>query len=79
MGKTQKNKKTSRKPTKNNIWRLSGKALLTKSKKTRENQNFSENVWSKAHVWFFLFFLGLDLEKTKKLKVFLDKIMVKEL
>ena len=51
--------KNSRKPTKDNIWRLFGKALLTKSKKPRENQKnkkqfFSENVWSEAHVWFFL-------------------------
>ena len=86
--------KTSRKPTKNNIWRLFGKALLTKSKKPRENQKnkkqfFSENVWSEAHVWFFLvlprffwFFFGFDLEKTKKNSmffIFLDKMMVKEL
>ena len=38
MGKTPKKQKNSRKPTKNNIWRLFGKALLTKSKKPRENQ-----------------------------------------
>ena len=37
-GENPKKQKTSRKPTKNNIWRLFGKALLTKSKKTRENQ-----------------------------------------
>ena len=54
-----KKQKTSRKPTKNNIWRLFGKALLTKSKnlektKKTKNQNCSENVWSEAHVWFFL-------------------------
>ena len=56
MGKT-KNQKTSRKP---------------------KNQNFSEKVWSEVHVCFFLVFLefflvffGHDLEKTKKLKVFL--------
>ena len=30
-----------------------------------------ENVWSDAHVWFFLVFFGHDLEKTKKLKFFL--------
>ena len=58
-GENPKKQKTSRKPTKNNIWRLFGKALLTKSKKPRENQKnkkqfFSENVWSEAHVWFFL-------------------------
>ena len=46
-----------------------------KTKKTK-NQNFSENVWSEAHVcfffWFssiFLVFFGHDLEKTKKIKV----------
>ena len=49
---------------------------LDKTKKPKQ-QNFSENVWSEAHVWFFfgfprvfLFFFGHDLEKTKKLKVF---------
>ena len=53
------NQKTSRKP-----------------KKTKK-QNFSENVWSEAHVCFFgvlpsfLFFLGLDLEKTKTTQGFL--------
>ena len=94
-GENPKKQKTSRKPTKNNIWRLFGKALLTKSKKPRENQktkkpkkqNFSENVWSEAHVWFFLFlpsffcfFLALTLKKLKELQVFLflDKMMVKE-
>ena len=29
---------------------------LEKTKKPK-NQNFSENVWSEAHVWFFLGFL----------------------
>ena len=33
-----KNQKTLRKPTGNNIWRLFGETLLTKSKKLRENQ-----------------------------------------
>ena len=28
---------------------------LEKTKKTK-NQNFSENVWSEAHVWFFFGF-----------------------
>ena len=50
---------------------------LEKTKKPK-NQNFSENVWSEAHVWFFFWFsssffgvfFGHDLEKTKKLKVF---------
>ena len=57
-GENPKKQKTSRKPTKNNIWRLFGEALLTKSKnlektKKPKKQNFSENVWSEAHVWFF--------------------------
>ena len=50
---------------------------LEKTKKLK-NQNFSENVWSEAHVWFFLvlprffwFFLVMTLKKLKKLKVFL--------
>ena len=60
---------------------------LEKTKKPK-NQNFSENVWSEAHVCFFLVFLeffvffGHDIEKTKKTQgffVFLDKWMVKEL
>ena len=48
---------------------------LEKTKKTK-NQNFSENVWSEAHVCFFLVFLeffvffGHDLEKTKKTQGF---------
>ena len=52
----------------------------TKNQKTSrkpKNQNFSENVWSEAHVWFFLvflefflFFFGHDLEKTKKTQGF---------
>ena len=29
---------------------------LEKTKKPK-NQNFSENVWSEAHVWFFWFCL----------------------
>ena len=83
MGKSQKNKKPLRQPTKNNIWRLFGKAPLTKSKnlektKKTKNQNVSENVWSEAHVCFFLvlpsffcFFLVLTWKKLKKLNVFL--------
>ena len=61
---------------------------LEKTKKPKK-QNCSENVWSEAHVWFFWFclcffwfFVGLDLEKTKKTQgvfCFLDKMMVKEL
>ena len=49
---------------------------LEKTKK-QKNQNFSENVWSKAHVWFFFWFsssffvfFGHDLEKTKKTQGF---------
>ena len=46
---------------------------LEKTKKPK-NQNFSENVWSEAHVCFFLvlpcFFLVMTLKKLKKLKVF---------
>ena len=50
---------------------------LEKTKKTK-NQNFSENVWSEVHVWFFLvfleFFFGvflvMTLKKLKKLEVF---------
>ena len=69
----QKNKK-------NDIWRLFGKALLTKSKKNSrtKKQNFLENVWSEAHVWFFLvlprffwFFLVLTLKKLKNSRFFL--------
>ena len=37
-GENPKKQKTSRKPTKNNIWKIVGKTLLTKSKKPRENQ-----------------------------------------
>ena len=61
---------------------------LEKTKKPK-NQNFSENVWSEAHVCFFLVlprfffvFFGHDLEKTKKTQGFfgfLDKLMVKDL
>ena len=49
---------------------------LEKTKKPK-NQNFSENVWSEAHVWFFLVFLEffwfllvMTLKKLKNLKVF---------
>ena len=48
---------------------------LEKTKKPK-NQNFSENVWSEAHVCFFLVlprffvFFGHDLEKTKKTQGF---------
>ena len=76
MGKTQKKQKTSRKPTKNNIWRLFGKAPLTKSKKnSRKPKNKKTKLFRECLVWgsclfflgfclvFFVFFLGLDLEK----------------
>ena len=83
MGKTQKNKK----PRENQQKTIFGDSLgklywqnqknLEKTKKPK-NQNCSENVWSEAHVCFFLvlpmFFFGfllvLTLKKLKKLKVF---------
>ena len=86
MGKTQKSKK----PRENQQKTIFGDSLgklywqnqknLEKTKKTKnkKKQNFSENVWSEAHVWFFLVlprfflvFLVLTLKKLKKLKVFL--------
>ena len=81
MGKTQK-QKTSRKPTKNNIWRLFAKAPLTISKKkSRKPKNQKTKTLRECLVWgsclFFLVlpslfcFFGLDLEKTKKLKAIL--------
>ena len=95
MGKTQKNKKLWENQQKKTIFGDSlgklhwqNQKKLKKTKKPK-NQNFSENVWSEAHVWFFFWFclgffvfFGLDLEKTKKTQgffVFLDKMMVKEL
>ena len=55
-----------------------GKTKKPRETKKPKNQNFSENVWSEAHVWFFLvfleffwFFLVMTLKKPKKLKVFL--------
>ena len=56
-----------------------GKPKKTKNleKTKKKKQNFSENVWSDAHVWFFLVlpsffvFFCLDLEKTKKTQGFL--------
>jgi len=85
--------KNSRKPTKDNIWRLFGKALLTKPKKPRETQkNKKKKTFQRmfglrlmlGFFWFclvfFCFLLVLTLKKLKKLKVFcfLDKMMVKE-
>ena len=61
---------------------------IKKNSRKPKNQNFSENVWSEAHVCFFLVlptffpFFFLDLENTKKktkLLFFLDNMMVKEL
>ena len=49
----------------------------TKKNKKPKKQNFSENVWSEAHVCFFCFprvflvFFGHDLEKIKKTQGFL--------
>ena len=64
-----------------------GKTKKQKASIKPKNQNFSENAWSEAHVFFFfgfprVFFFGHDLEKTKKTRGFfgfLDKLMVKEL
>ena len=53
--------------------------LLAKPRENQKpkNRNFSENVWSEAHVCFFLgfpqvflVFFGHDLEKTKKTQGF---------
>ena len=92
MGKTppKKLEKTNKRQYLETLWESS----IDKIKKTSRNpkkqkkQNFSENVWSEAHVRFFLvlpsfffcFLLVLTLKKLKKLKVFcfLDKMMVKE-
>ena len=80
------NPKKNKKPRENQQKTIFGDSLgklywqnqknLEKTKKPK-NQNFSENVWSEAHVWFFLvlprffwFFLVLTLKKLKKLKVF---------
>ena len=60
---------------KSNSWLV--RLNLEKTKKPK-NQNFSENVWFEAHVWFFLvfleFFFGvflvMTLKKLKKLKFF---------
>ena len=58
MGKTQKNKKHRENQQKTIFGDSLGKPHWQNQKKTRENQktkkqNFSENVWSEAHVWFF--------------------------
>ena len=72
-----KNQKTLRKPTGNNIWRLFGETLLTKSKKLRENQKTKKpKLFRECLVWgsclvFFGFFLVLTLKKLKKTKFFL--------
>ena len=36
---------------------VGGKTKNLEKTKKPKNQNFSENVWSEAHVWFFLVFL----------------------
>ena len=66
---------------KSNSWLVT---LNLKKTKKPKNQNFSENVWSEAHVWFFfgfprvfLVFFGHDLEKTKKTQGFFG--LLKEL
>ena len=59
-GENPKKQKTSRKPTKNNIWRLFGKALLTKSKKPREtqkNKTFQRMFGLRLMLGFFWFCL----------------------
>ena len=82
-GENPKKQKTSRKPTKNNIWRLFGKALLTKSKKnSRKPKNQKTKTVQRmfglrlmfGFFWFclgFFGFFGFDLEKTKKTQCFL--------
>ena len=76
MGKTQKTKKH----------RQNQKNLeKTKKQKTKTFQRMFGLRLMFGYFWFclvFLFFFGLDLEKTKKTQwvlVFLDKMMVKEL
>ena len=82
MGKTQKNqkKKKTKKQYLETLWESSiDKIKKTSRKPTKtKNQNFSENVWSEAHVcffWFclgfFCFFLVLTLKQLKKRNVFL--------
>ena len=77
MGKTKKKlEKTNKKQYLKTLWESSIDKIKKNSRKPK-NQNFSENVWSEAHVCFFfvlpsffLFFLVLTLKKLKKLKVF---------
>jgi hypothetical protein len=41
---------------------------LKKTRKTRPEQDFSENVWSEAHVFlcfFSVYLCGFDIKKTK--------------
>ena len=75
--KTKNLEKTNKKQYLETLWESSIDKIKKTSRKPK-NQNFSENVWSEAHVWFFLvlprffwFFLVLTLKKLKKLKVFL--------
>ena len=93
-GENPKKQKTSRKPTKNNIWRLFGKAPSTKSKKTRENQKKQKNKTFQrmfgqrlmfVFFWFclvfFVFFWSWPWKNKKNSRFFfcfLDKMMVKE-
>ena len=72
--KTKNLEKTNKKQYLETLWESSIDKIKKTSRKLK-NQNFSENVWSEAHVWFFFvlprFFLVLTLKKLKKLKVFL--------
>ena len=63
MGKTQKNKKPRENQQKNNIWRLFGKALLTKSKKLEKTKQpktktFQRMFGLRLMFGFFWFCLG---------------------
>ena len=75
--KTKNLEKTNKKQYLETLWESSIDKIKKTSRKPKnqKKQNFSENVWSEAHVWFFLvlprFFLVLTLKKLKKLKVFL--------
>jgi len=87
--KTKNLEKTNKKQYLETLWESPIDKIKKNSRKPKKTkkQNFSENVWSEAHVCFFLvlpsffcFFLVLTLKKLKKLKVFfLDQMIVKEL
>ena len=75
--KTKNLEKTNKKQYLETLWESSIDKIKKNSRKPKK-QNFSENVWSEAHVWFFgvlprffWFLLVLTLKKLKKLKVFL--------